>query len=527
MTQSYQYREPERSRVSCCPLNYKVVCMFILIFSGTVILSGFVSIYAANQHAKAYGDSALTELERSIDNISQELRVLYSTISPQCSDYDKFKLRLQGYESKMIQEVKAYSRNHFFCSSYEGRIDDRMSRHTLDVIERSTHATSIVLTTSELMSSQLTIFASTGKGRGYSATIHPNQFLSDVSNTLTNEQYHYEVRVGTQAIPSSQPLFENPDTELYFASHRYPISLRIQLGDAAYQTYFINHIWHTSLFACLFACLYLIYHQNRRSKSSIEFALREAIHEHQIKVHLQPIIDIYSQTVVGSEALNRWYHPKQGYISPDVFVPLAERLGLINELTQNTFAMITRILNQNKAELAHQYISVNLSRQLITQPEFIEFLLDYADKNASIVAQILLEITEDHNLDAQELEVAIASLSRLKEKGFRIAIDDFGTGYSGLDFIRQHTFNVMKIDKVFINGLRKNEAIAPVLVSMIELARELDMTVIAEGAETQEQITQLRQLGVQYVQGFYYSRAIPPKDFVSFGQQPFVGQLIC
>lgn len=130
----------------------------------------------------------------------------------------------------------------------------------------------------------------------------------------------------------------------------------------------------------------------------------------------------------------------------------------------------------------------------------------------------MLELTENVDLTPEQLDIAIGNLKHFQQLGFEIAIDDFGTGYSGLNLVRQMKFDVVKIDQVFTKSLHTDSNIKPVLKSMIQLAADLGMKVIAEGVENESQIEQLEQLGVKYIQGFYYAKPIKPDDLARFHQ---------
>ena len=262
---------------------------------------------------------------------------------------------------------------------------------------------------------------------------------------------------------------------------------------------------------------YLAILSYRVTRQSLEYSLQQALQDDDLELYLQPIVDIVEKRIAGSEALIRWHHPTQGIIPPDMFIPLAERMGIIDQITKRILKAVKTLILAHPTRLEGQYISLNISRQLIIDPSFIDYLIEFSKRNQAIIPTLLLEITENNEYTNRELEQAAASLKVLSELGFKFAVDDFGTGYSGLNFIRQHPFNALKIDKVFVNGLRTESTITPVLTSMISLGEELNMKVIAEGVETKEQIEKLRQLGVRYIQGYYFSAPMRPKEFIRFG----------
>ncbi|EGU35859.1 hypothetical protein VII00023_16545, partial [Vibrio ichthyoenteri ATCC 700023] len=235
--------------------------------------------------------------------------------------------------------------------------------------------------------------------------------------------------------------------------------------------------------------------------------------------YLQPIVDINNNEVVGSEALVRWNHPKQGKISPEIFIPLAESLGVIDLLTKKTLNNVARFLTDNPTYHEKKYVSVNLSRVCLVDDDFVTHLLLFTKRYPDLVSCLLLEVKENLDFDQNQLQRALHNLKRIQTMGFHLAIDDFGTGYSGLNFIRLHRFQVMEIDQVFIKSLHSDSTITPVLISMIQLAKELKMKVIAEGVETEQQIELLKELDVSYIQGFYYSHPIKPEALIKLGSE--------
>ena len=337
-----------------------------------------------------------------------------------------------------------------------------------------------------------------------------------MSPQFEEQKFGYQIQVLNEVIQSNH----NQDLQkknLYsFSSHLYPFTITIFLTSESYQYHYLKHIGETISIALVLSLIYLILRYQTLAKRSIEHSLVNAIRQEQIELFLQPIVDINTRKVVGSEALVRWNHPTQGQISPEQFIPLAEKLGVINLITRYALKEVTRFLKHNPEYSKSSYISINVSRYQIVEPEFVLYLENYAKRYPQFVNSILLELTENVDLSAEQLETALLHLNMIQSLGFDIAMDDFGTGYSGLNLIRLINFDVVKIDQVFIKSLHPGTDITPVLKSMVQLATELNMKIIAEGVETEHQIEILKMLGVKYIQGFYYARPIQPKELVEF-----------
>lgn len=238
--------------------------------------------------------------------------------------------------------------------------------------------------------------------------------------------------------------------------------------------------------------------------------LRCALDAGQIGPLFQPIIDLRSGSVNGFEALARWHHPLRGMVGPDAFIPLAERTGVSR--------LIDHLVLERACETFQSWIgsgltptsitmSVNVaSSQLIdpTFPEAVGLVLGEFEFPSS---QVRLEITESGLIDDDRARVALAEL---KQIGVQLAIDDFGTGFSSLARFEQLPFDVLKIDKSFIDGITVSRRSRSVVASIIHLADELGLRTVAEGVETRDQLQYLREVGCESGQGYLWSSAVHP-----------------
>ncbi|MGD8171931.1 EAL domain-containing protein [Vibrio sp. TRT 21S02] len=498
----------------------------VIIFMVVVLTAVLLNFYHVRNHAMADGKASIAILENHINKISDELRALKTQVSDSCTTKDKLALRSYAFHSEMLKEVGMYRDNYVICTSNEGKTKIKLYNSVLDRIYHSPSNTTISLTESKSKLQTFFVYASEKEREGINALMPPKQFIQLVEPLLAEQNYGYRIQVLDQSIISDAGSMEDAHTLFSFSSHLYPLSITIYLNATTFQHHFFEHIWQAIFIASALSVVYLLIRYQTLAKRSMEFSLLSAIENDQIELYLQPIVDSNDHTLSGCEALVRWNHPSQGQISPDIFIPLAEKLGVIDVITKNTLDSVASFLYRNKKLLKNRYISVNISRTLIIDNSFIQYLQDFAKKHPKLVSKLLLEITENVEFSADELEEAVASLKELHASGYQIAIDDFGTGYSGLNFIHLHPFNVMKIDKVFIKSLHAESSITPVLVSMIQLAKQLDMKVIAEGVETEQQLSQLNELGVRYIQGFYYSQAIKPEEVtaMNFRNSPMVSE---
>ncbi|NGZ74305.1 putative bifunctional diguanylate cyclase/phosphodiesterase [Saccharibacillus alkalitolerans] len=253
--------------------------------------------------------------------------------------------------------------------------------------------------------------------------------------------------------------------------------------------------------------------QDRTSLEEIrlEQELEYAIERNQLRLLYQPKFDIRSGLPIGYEALIRWDHPEHGEISPLRFIPLAEKSGMIVPIEQ--WVLRTACLQAKRWQAGGRDplpIAVNVSQVHLMKPDIYESILDTLEETGLDPRLLELEITESAMMHNEEHVIEI--LDQLKGAGISVSMDDFGTGYSSLSYLHSLPISCLKIDRSFIRKIttdKDSKAIAEMIISM---ARQLDLKIIAEGVETSEQVALLQELQCYNVQGFYYSRPLPPEQ---------------
>ncbi len=241
----------------------------------------------------------------------------------------------------------------------------------------------------------------------------------------------------------------------------------------------------------------------------LEGDLRRALEQNALEVHFQPKFSSATFAIIGFEALARWRHPSRGYISPDTFIHIAEGCGLINRLGLWIIeqACATAVAWPPERAIA---VSVNVSLVQIREaglPEGIAAILDRTG-----LAAELLEIEVTESVMAEDNQGVLKTLDALKRMGIRIALDDFGTGYSSLSYLQRFSFDKIKIDKSFVQGQLHDKAVRVILEAILGMCRNLGLTVVAEGVETQQQLDLLREMGCTEFQGFLLGRPMPADE---------------
>jgi diguanylate cyclase (GGDEF)-like protein/PAS domain S-box-containing protein len=244
----------------------------------------------------------------------------------------------------------------------------------------------------------------------------------------------------------------------------------------------------------------------------LEGDLHQAIHEKQLRLVYQPIIKLRSNKIVGFEALLRWDHPTRGVIEPDIFIPIAESSGTIVPIGRWVLeeACRTAALWQRTFPMRKLTMAVNLSARQLVAPDVVSDVANALVRSGFGAASLILEMTE--SVLIQDAETATTRLHALRALGVRLAIDDFGTGYSSLSYLRQFPIDILKIDKSFTDTITDRSQIPPIVHGLLELAKTLEMTAVAEGIEHEVQRDSLRDQDCEFGQGFLFSKPLDADD---------------
>lgn len=254
-------------------------------------------------------------------------------------------------------------------------------------------------------------------------------------------------------------------------------------------------------------------HIQALNRLTLEADLRKAIEQDELTVRYQPIFNLCNQHLVGFEALVRWEHPRRGLLTPDAFVPIAEELGLISALDSWVFNQACQQMALWKVKFANcsqLKISINLSAQDLRKPSLIEDITHILTTTGLKGNSIILEITE--SMLIQDIDQTIERLNQLAAKQIQFSIDDFGTGYSSLNYLHCLPVHSLKIDRSFVSQMQTTNRNSQVVKTILTLSNQLELTVVAEGIETQKQLRHLVQLGCQLGQGFLFSHPLTAKQ---------------
>lgn len=240
---------------------------------------------------------------------------------------------------------------------------------------------------------------------------------------------------------------------------------------------------------------------------TLEHDMALAITNKEFVVYYQPIVDSFTREIYSYEALIRWIHPQKGLLSPDTFIPLAEKTGMINEMGKSVLEMACR---EAASWAVPAKISVNVSPVQLGSKSFASVVLAILKETGLPAERLELEVTESSLFT--ENNTPMNTLNKLRALGVKISIDDFGTGYSSLSRLSRLAFDKIKIDKSFVHSLSAQEDALNIIKLITGMAKSLDMKAVAEGVETQEQLESLQALGCDFAQGYLFGKPQPCID---------------
>lgn len=496
-----------------------------------IILPVALSIWLATQQAKEqfyseldnFSVRVLARVQQVADQAREALKEADAHTATTCSPEHLLTMRRIAYTHRYIQEVLWLREGIPQCSSLE---EHQVSATfpTPDHLTADGYRTWLTSVSDLGLKHKMTAMGS----EHHVVMIDPVSFIDVIP--LGHKEIH-TLLFGTkrdQIIISSKPLnadvwekikHQNAETltlnSTVYRLHRIPeLGLAIVTWSSTLPLQNKLHqqlmLWlPIGLFTSLLAS-FLLLRLLRRLRSPRNGML-DALNSHAIQVYYQPIISLQSGKIVGAEALARWRQPDGSFLSPDIFIPLAEQTGLITRLTEDIVRKIFADLGNWLRRRPEIHISINLSVDDLRSPKLPLLLQEQLQLWGISAQQIILEITERGFVDPQTTLPVIAGY---RQAGHRISIDDFGTGYSSLSYLQKLDVDTLKIDKSFVDTL-EYELLTP---HIIEMAKALNLATVAEGVETESQRDWLRMHGVQYAQGWLYSKALPKETFILWAE---------
>ena len=255
--------------------------------------------------------------------------------------------------------------------------------------------------------------------------------------------------------------------------------------------------------------------EHLREKIELQQDLRRAISNSEFMLVYQPQVDALTYAVKGAEALLRWRHPSKGFISPDIFIPLAEENGLMVEIGNRVLLEACKhavvLKDQNLLDVM---VSINISSRQFRSADFIDVIKDTLLQTGASPSTIMFEITE--SLAMSDIQQTTHVLNTIRELGVKVSVDDFGTGYSSLSYLKEFPLDELKIDKAFIDGLPDNKGDQAITSAIVTMAKRLNFKIVAEGVETEPQLKYLQQINCDLIQGYLFSKPVSQAEFIHY-----------
>ncbi len=242
--------------------------------------------------------------------------------------------------------------------------------------------------------------------------------------------------------------------------------------------------------------------------------IRVGLDAGQVETFFQPKVTLADRRVVGAECLVRWRHPERGLIQPAAFISVAEEHGLIDDLTMAVFRKSMAYLSEWTRQGHNLKISVNVSMDSLNRLDLPELFTDIVRQAGVETGQVILEMTESRLIS--NIATSLEIITRFRLKGFDLSIDDFGTGYSSMEKLKLLPFTELKVDRSFVCGATRDSVARAILESSVQMGHTLGMSVVAEGAETQEDWDLLVAVGCDEVQGYFVARPMPAEEFIAW-----------
>ncbi|MGX5078849.1 EAL domain-containing protein [Enterobacter mori] len=501
----------------------------ILIFS--VLVPICLSIWLAHRQAEdkfvdvldSYASRVLLRTDRVVDQAKEALARLQAFEGPPCSYLHLREMRRVAFSWRYVQEVLYIDSLKPLCSSLEQDSDAAAFPPPMRI---TADGYSAWLTTQNDLGFNR-YMAVLGKGH-YLVLIDPASLVDvipfgeiAIDAALVGSSTHLVFASSDTLAPHIRNMIVDREmTRVQYNGSMYIIKPVPELGFnivawAALKP--LAETWHRQLLfwlpfgvlISLLAALFVL--RILRRIQSPRYRLLDAINNREFVVNYQPIVALCSGKIVGAEALARWPQPDGSYLSPEIFVPLAEQTGLISQLTQLVIEKVFEDMGHWLHLHGDQHISINLAPADLLSGKLPPLLSQLLNKWKVHPRQIALELTERGFADPKISAPAIAAFRR---SGHAIYIDDFGTGYSSLSYLQDLDVDTLKIDKSFVDALEYKN----VTPHIIEMAKSLNLAMVAEGIETDGQLRWLHLHGVQYGQGWYYSKALPREEFILWAE---------
>ncbi len=507
-----------------------ISAVLLSIFAGTfpVAIALIGSMHYAEDKQVQRIDEYAAEVIRLTEATKNQLSTIFENQNlrtcPPCSDDSIRKMLELQMSSNLLQSVVAIKNDHILCTS--NRISSGQSLGRPNGISPSGTQSWLNVSFDTVPNKTFNIYARDGFG-AIVPTDQTVDLYSDQENLslalalksptlLLKHRGEFQQSWLEEYIQTGKAQFktdthwvvvkENGNTVGFAAL---PIrDMQLQLTDIAYIAIPLGLLIGAAL---SFLVLYMA-----RQRLSLKGDIKAALKREEFFMMYQPVIDLNNGKITGAESLIRWKDTDGNFISPDLFIPIAEQTGLISDITKKVIRLVNDDVKQIWRENPDFHIAINLSSQDMHSNRSVELIQELLEQHSVDKGCLVVEVTERGFV---EIEKASSVVNGLHELGVDIAMDDFGTGYSSLAHLESLDLNYLKIDKTFIDTIGTDAATSRVALHIIEMAKSLNLKMIAEGVETERQAELLRQKGVEHAQGWHFGRPMLMNELLELVRQ--------
>ncbi|MCS6125540.1 EAL domain-containing protein [Shewanella baltica] len=486
-------------------LAFFTTFIFLICGSIVIIANGIYSIKNENQ-------SILNTAVAEIDSILYSSQnTIYDTMPLVGLSCDDLKQKLIGIIVKKpsFESINISKSSEIICSTYDRLI------HTTN-IDASYPNNELILVKSKVINSGGAIGVIKESFNNYEVSVGIDVSAFFSSLYLINPDIDFKVEALGKWTDRSGDIYSSyyeNNLSSKSSKYNYKVSTYISLNNYL-SGIMLGYGWHFILL--IFIAVFVWYFSYKKSAEKVmALLMKNSLEKKHFKPYAQPIMNSKGE-LKGLEILIRWEHKKYGIIPPDMFIPLAEKTGLIIPMTRQLITDTIQNLEYSYCHFPKDFhIGVNICTQhckLINQISLLASCQEFMDSQISKQAYLTLELTERGLID--DIDEAKILFERLQHMGIKLAVDDFGTGNASLSILSNLDFDFIKIDKSFIDLIDVNTENSPIVDNVIDLAKRLNSGLIAEGVEKQVQIDYLKIKGVDYIQGYYYGKPIQLKLFI-------------
>lgn len=485
---------------------------------GIDVLVRWVALKQGDAQLRSMAQTMVAHAENILDTASGSLDLLADEGIAACSPATIRRLGEMVFVRANVKEIGVVDEDgRMLCSNFGPALIE------IDTPANDTGRSTLVgMVPTRLPGRDALALSRAGKEGALVALVEPSTVLLELLHGDQRDTCHARISladgstVGTSGATVESMRRIDPDIlEIRVASARYPLTATVAAPKSALLGPFLTIQSYAKVGAGgLGAALLVILGAMIRRREGLEEDVEEAIRNGEFVAHYQPIVDAVSGRVAGCEALLRWEKPTGEIVRPDLFVPMVESTGQIMEITRQVMAQVRDDVGDIVAADPGFYISINLVAEHFASDAILADIGRIFRDGPISARNLVFEITERRPLP--DLVAARKAVGELQRLGARVALDDAGTGHGGLAYIQALGMNMIKIDRMFVDAIGTGGVSAPIVDALLELGRQLEMSIVSEGVETEEQFAYLRASGARYFQGYLFSPALPASAFGRF-----------